>query len=363
MATMAKTASLFEQHGVKATVVLDTYFRFAAERQAIFFRRFHGTPPPWTDDPILSNYKFTNAYRAADRVSQYLIRHVIYKGLQSVEEVFFRILLFKIFNDVGTWELLQRGVGDIRYDDFSVDSYDRVLQTAKQAGQRIYSGAYIMPSGKHAFGHSVKHKNHLLLIDRMMRERVPDRIADARSMGAAYDILCSYPTIGPFLGYQYVTDLNYSDIIRFSERSFVVPGPGARDGIRKCFSSLGKLSESELIGLIADAQQHCFDRLGLNFQSLWGRELQLIDCQNLFCEISKYARVAHPAILGVSGRTRIKQKFRPTSHAIDYWFPPHWQLNSRIKTARGACASQDATSAPTSAPASQTTQQLNLPFM
>ena len=48
-----------------------TFWRFAAERQAIFFRRFHGEPCPWTDDTILQEHKFTNAYRASDRVSQY----------------------------------------------------------------------------------------------------------------------------------------------------------------------------------------------------------------------------------------------------------------------------------------------------
>ena len=51
------------------------------------------------------------------------------------------------------------------------------------------------------------------------------------------------------------------------------------------------------------------DRLGLEFRSLWGRRLQLIDCQNLFCEVDKYARVRHPEVVGVSGRTRIKQKY------------------------------------------------------
>ena len=60
---------------LKPTVVYDTYWRFAAERQEIFFRRVVRTSqPPWTADPILAEYKFTNAYRASDRVSQYLIR-------------------------------------------------------------------------------------------------------------------------------------------------------------------------------------------------------------------------------------------------------------------------------------------------
>src|SRR5216684_2084624 len=78
---------------LQTTAVFDTYWRFAAERQEIFFRRVSGVAAPWTADPILRSYRFTNVYRAADRVSQYLIRKVIYGGDQSEEEVFFRVLL------------------------------------------------------------------------------------------------------------------------------------------------------------------------------------------------------------------------------------------------------------------------------
>ena len=90
----------------RPTVVYDTYWRFAAERQAVFFRKLEGGGPPWTDDSIIARHKFTNAYRASDRVSQYLIRNVIYDGDQSVPEVFFRTILFKLFNKIETWELL-----------------------------------------------------------------------------------------------------------------------------------------------------------------------------------------------------------------------------------------------------------------
>jgi hypothetical protein len=65
---------------VRPSNVFDTYWRFAAERQEIFFRRLAGAPPPWTADSILRRFKFTNAYRASDRVSQYLIKRVIDAG-------------------------------------------------------------------------------------------------------------------------------------------------------------------------------------------------------------------------------------------------------------------------------------------
>ena len=150
-------------------------------------------------------------------------------------------------------------------------------------------------------------------------------------MREAFELLRDTPTFGDFLAYQYVTDLNYSTALDFSETEFVTPGPGARDGIRKCFSSLGDLTEPDLIRYMHDRQEQEFEARGIRFRSLWGRRLQLIDCQNLFCELDKYAREYHPEIKGRSGRARIKQQFRPTGTALSYWYPPKWGLNDQIE--------------------------------
>ena len=142
---------------------------------------------------------------------------------------------------------------------------------------------------------------------------MPGQIAGATSMKRAFEILRSYPTIGNFLGYQFVTDLNYSELCNFEEMEFVVPGPGALDGIHKCFSDLGGLNETDIIKVTTERQEQEFERLGLQFRSLWGRPLQLIDCQNLFCEVSKYARVMHPEIRGVNDRSASNKSIGPLS--------------------------------------------------
>jgi hypothetical protein len=164
----------------------------------------------------------------------------------------------------------------------------------------------------------------------MMADELPAKLTSARSMQQGFDLFLAYPTIGEFLAYQFITDVNYSTITDFSESEFVVPGPGALDGIRKCFADRGGLGEAEIVKFMADVQDREFDRLGIDFRSLWGRRLQLIDCQNLFCEVDKYARVVHPDIAGLSGRTRIKQKFAAKSSPIHYWYPPKWGINDRI---------------------------------
>jgi hypothetical protein len=150
-------------------------------------------------------------------------------------------------------------------------------------------------------------------------------------MQDAFEILRSIPSFGDFLAYQFVTDINYGTLTAFSESEFVVPGQGARDGIRKCFTDLGGLSETDIIKLLADRQQAEFDALGIDFRDLWGRPLQLIDCQNLLCEVDKYARVAHPDVEGISGRTQIKQQYYPsTVRPLRVWYPPKWGLNEAI---------------------------------
>ena len=315
---------------LQTTPVFDTYWKFAAERQSIFFNKLFGNDGYLTDDSILQTYKFTNVYRASDRVSQYLIRHVIYEGGQSPEEIFFRIILFKTFNKIDTWLMLKEKLGEIAYKEYNYDEYDKIFSNALHKGISIYSAAYIMPSGQRTFRHKYKHQSHLKLLEKMMDDNLPDRICEAKSMQRVFEQLRQYPMIGDFLAYQYAIDINYSGLTNFSEMSFVMPGPGARDGICKCFSDYGRLSEIDLIKYMADRQEEEFSRLGINFQNLWGRPLQLIDCQNLFCEVDKYARIKHPQVKGVSGRMRIKQKYRVNPKPIDYWYPPKWGLNNFI---------------------------------
>jgi hypothetical protein len=310
---------------LQATVVFDTYWRFAAARQALYEARLAGAPNPWTADPILRGHRFTNCFRAADRVSQFAISEVAYGGAPDPKDVVFRVLLFKLFNKVSTWQLLERELGELTWSQFDVDTYDRVLTPAFAGGQRLYSAAYLMPPP--ALGGHRKHTNHLRLLDFMMHSQVVESLLEARSMRAAFEVLRVFPAIGDFLAFQFLIDLNYSEVLNFDEMEFVVAGPGARDGLRKVFGPAAKGIEADVIRYMADTQEEHFERLGLRFGGLRGRRLQLIDCQNLFCEVDKYSRVAHPDVSGISGRTRIKQKFAPEAAPLSAWFPPKWGLN------------------------------------
>ncbi len=321
---------------LKATTVFDTYWRFATLRQDLFMRRVAGAPPPWTEDPVLANHRFTNAYRAADRVSQYLISHILYRGEQTGDEIFFRALLFKFFNRISTWEYLESRLGSVSWKGFEFDRCAQILDEIAQSREPIYSAAYIMPSP--AFGDPRKHRNHLRLLEHMMRDRAPLRIERSRSLREAFEILRGYPSLGDFLAFQFIVDLNYSQMLNFSEMEYVVAGPGARSGIRKCFIDTDGLHDADVIRAVAEMADREFGRLGLSFCTLWGRALQLIDCQSLFCEVDKYARVAHPDFTGDTGRKRIKQRFVPNPRPLAQWYPPKWGIKLPVELTPGPVA-------------------------
>lgn len=302
------------------------YFYFIQERMNIFWRRCEDCER-LTDDPILREYKFTNVYRACDRVSQYLIRNVIYKDLDkySPEDVLFRILVFKVFNKIETWDYLSQ-LSDITIDSFNVGHISKEL-TKRQKDYPIFSNAYMM-AGSHARykGISTKHQVWLQMIeDEFVKNKGFWKILQAKSMADVYNQLRDYPLIGDFLAYQYTIDFNYSPYLNFDEDSFVKAGVGAVRGIRKCFKSHGDSFE-EAIFYTHDHFEELQERYGYTqFRPLPGRELKLIDLQNCFCETDKYLRAKMPELK--VGNVRIKQHYKPTDGKIDYCFPINWNVS------------------------------------
>jgi hypothetical protein len=312
-----------------ASPVFDTYWRFAAARQELFFARLADRDGLAPNDQVLRAHRFTNCYRAADRVSQFCIQDVAYTGSQDPQDVLFRVLLFKVFNKIDTWRLLDRELGPITWRRWKPEVARAVLDAAWAAGRRLYSAAYVIPPPR--LGGPRKHHDHLLLVEMMMRDRLPRRVQQASGLAEVFTLLRQYPGIGDFLGFQFTIDLNYTSALDFSENQFVVAGPGAKDGIRKCFGRAASGIEAEIIAYLADTQHEHFDRLGLRFDALGGRPLHLIDCQNLFCEVDKYSRVAHPDIAGISGRTRLKQMYHRAADPLPVpWFPPKWGINDAV---------------------------------
>ncbi len=309
--------------------VYELYWRFASKRQEAFEARLAGQGWPWSPDPILQTFKFCNVFRAADRVSQYLIRHVAYDEHAEITPLdrVFQITAFRTFSNIATWKGVIEELGSPpRLEHLRSGAFETALDQVRARNGGLYTGAFILCANK-AFGFQEKHRNHVALFKHMFLENMcAERVLQLPSLRDVVELLQSFPLLGPFMAYQTAIDINYSELTAFSENDHTQAGPGALRGLKKAFTALGDYSPSDAILWMVEKQEEAFGRLGLPFNGLFGRPLHAIDCQGLFCELDKYCREAVPDL--ASARSRIKARYRGSSEPIGLFFPPKWGLSA-----------------------------------
>lgn len=306
--------------------VYELYWTFASRRQAAFEQRVAGAPPPWTDDPILRAFKFCNVFRAADRVSQYMIRRVAYADeMSNWADRIFQIVAFRTFSNIATWDGLHSLIGTApTIADLASGRFERALDQLKASHGGLYTGAFILCANK-AYGFDEKHRNHVGLFKHMfVEQKLAEEVRGSNSLEGLVRRLQAYPLMGPFMAYQTAIDLNYSALVDFDEDDYTQAGPGALRGLRKAFADPGDFSPADTIAWMVDRQDAEFERWSLPFSGLFGRRLHAIDCQGLFCELDKYCREAVPQL--ASNRTRIKARFVASPTPLELFFPPKWGL-------------------------------------
>jgi alpha-glutamyl/putrescinyl thymine pyrophosphorylase clade 1 len=89
----------------------------------------------------------------------------------------------------------------------------------------------------------------------MMSDRLAQKVAQAKALSEVYALFSRIRLSDASSRFQLAIDVNYTTLANFSEMDFVVAGPGARDGIRKCFRDVGDYSDDDVIRVMADAAE------------------------------------------------------------------------------------------------------------
>lgn len=319
----------------KPTAVLETLFTWMAERHAILQRRLSGSPAPWTSDEYFQRYPFVNVYRVYDRMTQYIVREVISKGPQDLQETAFRVILFRFFARYETWKFLQDRFGVPTWKEFDMDSYTEAFAQASAEGKKMYGAAYQMPPPP--LGEGPNWLKHLRLVVLMMSTGLCEKLAKAESLQEILGQVQLYPSMnGAFLGYQYAfyllvspqyifdsyltrlsLDLNLIPSLSFPE-NWSLLGPGARECLSKIFGPQIGPYVGPAVNHLHDHQSFYFSAFGIA-PSLRPRltpsspsYISRVDFEHVLCEVSKYARVRHPReSLRVSGKVGIRGRFEP----------------------------------------------------
>jgi hypothetical protein len=177
----------------------------------------------------------------------------------------------------------------------------------------------------------LKHSMHLDIVESMLKTDRPGQMLAVGSLAGAYGVLRKVRMLGDFLAFQFTIDFNYSRHLLYPEESFVVAGPGAKEGIEKCFAAPGKRKAEEIIDRVFRTQDFAARfYTGEPAPRLFGsRILQPIDVQNCFCETGKLARLLHPEFN--TGRIKIKTRYSPSLNGLAKplprpVFPPEWKI-------------------------------------
>lgn len=300
-------------------------------RYTIFKKRKEGLEAPWTDDPILQKYRFTNVFREDDKESQYLIQNISLHPDMSMEMKIYNTILFRCFNKFETLLKL-----DGPWKEFPVDLQrikDKyVFQFEKDKDYVWFTNAFNTGGIKQATGGNViifdssKIKNPLQLdpyslpiirspqskkilpdaflslekyaivlqeqrreykyiqntqdciplrivnmVNNLFRNSFHEKILSCLDQKELFDLLTTVQGLGPFLAYQIFVDLTYIPGFPFSEREFTVAGPGCKRGLNNYFVDMGGLSYEEALFWVRDNMDKILEDhdLSVDFNSLF----------------------------------------------------------------------------------------------
>jgi hypothetical protein len=299
---------------VKPTPNID-YFRefwtFVAERQAIYWRRMAGKPRPWTQDPILNEYFFTNVYRELDGGTRYYLENI--SGMLSPNSLVFDTLAYRYFNNEPTWDFLcslfdatDSGVPYVPWGKWRHEHVAYALSKWEQEGHKPFTSAFTV-TGIRFGGYPDKISNVCWLIGYFQDQTkaLVKEVVNANSLRDIFGAVVNLQGIGHFLAYQIAVDLSYTWLVKRSVNrdQFADPGPGCRRGLNYIFP--GMRNYEQLIYKLRDTQDVAFSRYGLKFKPV-GSHIMASDIENCLCEFSKYVRYKYET--KKSGRAR---KYQP----------------------------------------------------
>lgn len=275
------------------------FFYWINERERIRQARRAGKPWPWTEDPILQTYKFTNVFRRYDRTTQALIRRVSkFNSRANRLDLFTHICLFRLFNLSSTYDAIAPHWPNRK----------KMLKALNEAAKHgpLFTRAYITNppnDGK---------KKHVSYLDTMKeicksRVRIVKSIVKEKTLERAVKEMKAFHHIGGFVAYELACDFAYfSSLLKPAKDrlTWANTGPGAARGIRRVLYGSAKKRKGERIDYLKAMQ----DLLALAPKYLEPhvrKPLELREIEHSLCEYDKWSRVHFS-----EGKKKPKQKYK-----------------------------------------------------
>lgn len=280
---------------------LPEFYGFMKEREQIRLNREAGKPWPWTDDPILQEYKFTNVKRAHDRTTRWFWSVLDEHKDDPPAHLLFNCAVFRYF---GTIEFSKR-IGWIGgWDENQKNIIKNTAKDMLSKKQKVFTGAYVITN------QGIKAPKQEVVVDIFLDglwQRLNELICEARVTDRWECVAKKMMEIQGFGGTGFMTkeilqDAMHTKVLNdcIDRNNWCPVGPGARRGLNRLSDRRLKFNVGQNVGL--DEMLHIFGERDGYWPGNWV-ELELHDIQFQLCEFDKYERVR-------LGQGRPRSKYR-----------------------------------------------------
>lgn len=273
----------------------ETLIYFIKERENIRIQKEAGIPPPWTQDNILSSYRFCNVRREDDKVTRWIAR--TWRSPHADDpDLWFAMAVARHVNLPETLKAIGYPV------PWNAKKFLKAIRTRKEQDLAAYNAAYMIRA---ASGKEWEDKAEYLakaVLGKLWNNRKKLRPVEGDTLQAFHERLQAEYGLGSFLAGQILADTKFVLPLRNAPDwwDFAVSGPGSRRGLNRI---LGRDPKSpwkekewreELVKLRAQMRPR-FQLEGIEW-------ITASDAQNCLCEIGKYFKA-------LTGEGRPKQRY------------------------------------------------------
>jgi len=279
-------------------------WHWISERERIrLCKEVEGKEHPWTDDPILTKYRFCNVRREDDRVTIW-VRQNIRERYVDHPYLWLMLCIARQINWPRTIAHLIEAGAWPGTDNFEfAPGITRELNAWQAKGEKVYTGAYMISAPAEKGSDKQAYIAETVIGDLWRRrDMFATWLAGAPTLQGTHERIMRSNGWGPFMAYQAVVDMRFTPLLSGAPdvASWAASGPGTLRGLNRIHGRALKaplsqeqaLSEVRAIYKIAQAET--------------GVAMDFSDVPNALCETDKYLRVqlgeGKPRALYVPGR-------------------------------------------------------------
>jgi len=263
-------------------------FNWVREREAVRLRRVSGVSPPWTEDPIIANYRFCNVRREDDRVTVW-IRQNIRERFAGHPHLWLMLCIGRQINLPGMLDMLiAEGAWPSDDNPDWLADMERRMRARQEAGAQVYTGAYTITAPPTKGASKITFTCETV-IGQLWRDRevFARHFCTRQTIQATHAKLMRYTAWGEFMAYQAVGDMIFTPLLSdaLDKEIWCAAGPGTIRGLNRLYGRPVKYALS---------QQQARSEIRKLYEVIereTGVHVEFNDVPNCLCETDKYLRV------------------------------------------------------------------------